>query len=91
MITLSTETYTVIVHQAEEGGYWGEVLQLPGCVSQGETLEEFRENIRESIEAVLESTAEGGPWIELMTEPTLAQKDSVMLFSREPETWTAAH
>ena len=47
--------YTMEVHEAEEGGYWAEVLELPGCVSQGETLEELRENIAEAIQAVTES------------------------------------
>ena len=91
MITLSTQTYTVIAHKAEEGGYWGEVLELPGCVSQGETLEEFGHNIREAIEAVLESTLEGGLQVEFLPEPTLAEKDAPTLFLREPESWTAAH
>ena len=31
----------VVVHEAEEGGYWGEVPSIPGCASQGETLEEL--------------------------------------------------
>lgn len=39
----------IIVHQAEEGGYWAEVPAIPGCVSQGETLEELDDNIREAI------------------------------------------
>ena len=43
----------VLVHPAEEGGFWGEVPALPGCVSQGETLEELRVNIREAIEGWL--------------------------------------
>ena len=43
----------VIVHQAEEGGYWGEVPAIPGCVSQGESLEELRKNILEVIEGCL--------------------------------------
>lgn len=43
----------IIVHQAEEGGFWAEVPALPGCVSQGETLEELDENIREAIEGYL--------------------------------------
>lgn len=51
-MTIITRTLTVIEHQAEEGGYWAEVLELPGCVSQGETREELRKNIREAIEAV---------------------------------------
>lgn len=94
MITTMVQVpiYTVIVHEAEEGGYWGEVLELPGCVSQGETLEEFKHNIREAIEAVLQSQA---------TEPALAEKDAVQFTLRAPrdrlvrsveasETWTAA-
>lgn len=43
----------VIVHQAEEGGYWAEVPALPGCVSQGETHDELLSNIQEAIEVCL--------------------------------------
>ncbi len=43
----------VIVHQAEEGGYWAEVPAIPGCVSQGETHEELLSNIQEAIEVCL--------------------------------------
>jgi len=52
--------FTVAVHAAEEGGYWGEVLELPGCMSQGETEEELRLNITHALEAVLDSYAEDG-------------------------------
>jgi predicted RNase H-like HicB family nuclease len=45
----------VIVHKAEEGGYWAEVPALPGCVSQGETTDEIRNNIREAIELWFET------------------------------------
>ena len=48
-----SETYTVSVHVAEEGGYWGEVLELPGCGSQGETIDELLENIVDAIQGVL--------------------------------------
>lgn len=44
--------FTVIVHPAETG-YWVEVPGLPGCVSQGDTLDEALTNVRESIKAVL--------------------------------------
>ena len=91
MITLITQTYTVTVHPAEEGGYWAEVFQLPGCVSQGETLEEVGRNIREAIEAVLEATVEGGPLVVFQTEPVLVERDTQLFFSEEPVTWTAAH
>ncbi len=50
-----------IVHEAEEGGYWAEVPALPGCVSQGETLEDVTSNIREAIEAYLSVPADDIP------------------------------
>jgi predicted RNase H-like HicB family nuclease len=43
----------VLIHSAEEGGYWAEVPALPGCVSQAETVDELRTNIREAIEGWL--------------------------------------
>jgi len=44
----------VIVHPAEEGGFWAEIPALPGCVSQGDTLDELVENIRDAAEGWLE-------------------------------------
>ena len=49
---------TVIIHEAEEGGYWAEVPALPGCVSEGETRKEIEANIREAAEGWLETRAE---------------------------------
>lgn len=43
----------VIIHEAEESGYWAEVPALPGCMSQGETLEELLNNLDESISGCL--------------------------------------
>ena len=43
----------VIVHKAEEGGFWAKVPAVPGCVSQGESMEELLENIQEAIEGCL--------------------------------------
>ena len=43
----------VLVHEAEEGGFWAEVPAIPGCVSQGETIDELLANIREAIEGCL--------------------------------------
>jgi predicted RNase H-like HicB family nuclease len=42
-------TLKAIVHPAEEGGFWAEVPALPGCLTQGETLDELRSNLREAI------------------------------------------
>jgi hypothetical protein len=44
----------IVVHEAEEGGYWAEVPALPGCVSQGETMVELLTNMREAIQAWLD-------------------------------------
>ena len=90
MATINIETYKVIVHEAEEGGVWGEVLELPGCVSQGETMEEFRDNIREAIAAVLESATDQTPRIEFHFEQMTPGKDDISEFSIQPSTWTSA-
>ena len=47
--------YTVIVHEAEEGGFWTEVPSLPGAGSQGETPDEAVAHTKESIELVIET------------------------------------
>ena len=51
--------YTVVVHQADEGGFWVEVPALPGCYSQGESVESALENVMEAISLYLE-TLRGG-------------------------------
>jgi predicted RNase H-like HicB family nuclease len=43
----------VIVHKAEEGGYWAEVPAILGCATQGESFEELLENLYEAVEACL--------------------------------------
>ena len=43
----------VVVHEAEEGGFWGEVPAIPGCATQGETMEELLANLHEAIEGCL--------------------------------------
>lgn len=43
----------VIVHDAEEGGYWAEVPAIPGCATQGETFEELLRNLYEAVEGCL--------------------------------------
>ncbi len=52
--------YSVVVHEAEEGGFWVEVPALPGCYSQGESLEETLENVREAIGLYLEAIRDEG-------------------------------
>ncbi len=42
-----------IIHEAEEGGYWAEVPAIPGCATQGDTMEELLANLREAVEGCL--------------------------------------
>jgi len=43
----------VVIHEAEEGGYWAEVPAIPGCATQGETIDELMKNVREAVEGCL--------------------------------------
>lgn len=42
-----------IIHEAEEGGFWAEVPALPGCVTQGESIDEVTRNLREAVDGWL--------------------------------------
>lgn len=59
----------VIVHKSEEGGLWAEVPSIPGCATQGETMEEIEANVREAIEGCLSVEVE---------EPVLQLDDQVI-------------
>ncbi len=54
------QRFAVVIHEDSEGGYWAEVPALPGCYSQGETIDELKENIREAIVGVIEVLKEQG-------------------------------
>ena len=53
-------TYHAVVYDAEpdEGGYWSEVLELPGCVAQADSLDGLLEELRLAIDAWLETRDE---------------------------------
>jgi predicted RNase H-like HicB family nuclease len=42
-----------IIHPAEEGGYWAEVPALPGCITEGDNLDEVMRNLQDAIEGWL--------------------------------------
>ena len=46
--------YTLEVHVAEEGGFWGAIVELPGCVSQGDTKGQLRTNIGDALQALVD-------------------------------------
>jgi len=50
--------YNVIVHEAEEGGYWAEVPDLPGCVTEADTLDELKEMLKDAISVYLADETE---------------------------------
>jgi predicted RNase H-like HicB family nuclease len=52
--------FTVVIHEEPTGGFWGEVPALPGCYSQGESVNELLENLREAISGVLDLMQEVG-------------------------------
>jgi len=49
----TTMKLKIIVHEAEEGGFWAEVPAIPGCATQGDSFEELLENLYEAIEGCL--------------------------------------
>lgn len=59
----------VIIHEAEEGGYWAEVPSIPGCATQGETFDELLRNIYEAVEGCLSVD---------LKEVDITEKDIVM-------------
>jgi len=59
----------VVVHEAEEGGYWAEVPAIPGCATQGETFEELLQNLYEAVEGCLSVD---------VAEPKKGEKDKIV-------------
>ena len=59
----------VVVHEAEEGGYWAEVPSILGCVTQGDTFDELLSNIYEAVEGCLSVDVE---------KITTSAKDEIM-------------
>jgi predicted RNase H-like HicB family nuclease len=72
--------FTVQVHNAEEGGFWAVVDEIPGCITQGETMEELEANLKEVIELALEGLIDD--YVESLTNR--------MPNERGDATWTMA-
>lgn len=60
----------IIVHEAEEGGFWAEVPAIPGCATQGDSFEELLENLYEAIEGCLS--------VDIETPSASSEKSRVM-------------
>ena len=50
--------FKVLVEKDDEGSYYGEAIDLPGCYTQGDTLKEFKEHMKEAIELYLETATD---------------------------------
>ena len=59
----------VIIHEAEEGGFWAEVPAIPGCMTQRETIKELIQNLYDAIEGCLSID---------MNKIPLQQNDTIM-------------
>jgi predicted RNase H-like HicB family nuclease len=58
-VSIKGKAYEVVMHpDLEEGGFWVDCPSLPGCASQGDTVEEALEMIKDSIKGHLEVEAE---------------------------------
>jgi predicted RNase H-like HicB family nuclease len=53
--SIGNSKYTVIVKKEPEGGFSGQCLELPGAISEGENMEELRQNMTDAIQLVLQS------------------------------------
>jgi predicted RNase H-like HicB family nuclease len=60
--------YTILIHKADEDGFWAEVPALSGCFSQGETIEETIANTKEAIELHISCLREDGEEIPVDNE-----------------------
>lgn len=69
--------FTAIFEPAEEGGYIGYVAELPGANTQGETLAETRENLRDAVEMILDCYREDAE--SKLSRNQLATKEELIL------------
>lgn len=64
--------YVIVIHRAEEGGYWAAVPALDGCFIQGETLEEVLADAPAAITAHIAALREDGQYIATEASVVLA-------------------
>ncbi len=62
-----------IIHPAEEGGYWAEVPALEGCITEGDTIEEVINNLKDAIQG----------WLEVANETTTS--DAISQVNKLPQ------
>ena len=70
-------TLTALYEEAEEGGYIGYIAELPGANTQGETLEEARENLLEAAQMILDANREAAE--KRLADPAKAKRERLTL------------
>lgn len=83
--------FNVIFTPQEEGGYTAEVPDLPGCISEGDTLEEAKENIEEAISLYLESLEERGVPLPIRNNEKSVTMQITVQTLAEPHAKTSNH
>lgn len=58
---METQTFTVLIEQDEDGIYVAKVPDILGCYTQGKTVEQAMERIKEAIQVCLEAEKEAYP------------------------------
>jgi antitoxin HicB len=76
------QRYTVILYPEEEGGYSVLVPSLPGCVTQGETVEEALEMARDAIELYISVLRDRGENVPAEITPPVVATVEVSLRDR---------
>lgn len=56
--TVGSRRFTIRLQKAPEGGYSGQCIELPGAISEGETIAELKKNMAEAIQLVLDTLEE---------------------------------
>lgn len=54
-VAVGGREYAATIHEAEEGGYWAEVPELPGCITEADTLKELKANIADAAQGWLDA------------------------------------
>lgn len=57
-MSIMKATFTALIDNAPEGGFWAVCPEIPGANGQGETIEEARESLRDAIQLILEDRVE---------------------------------
>ena len=74
-------TYTILFDRSTEGGYIASVPLLPGCMTQGETFEQARDNIKDAIQSYISVLKEDGDEVPMEHEEHIAATVSVLLLA----------